>query len=166
MYPSLFITAVLPLALIVFVLVSVVYYLSRKTEETNFEKEMKELRKSLIQGKLDRTSFLYIIDNLKAENHFSEESQKMDEMFEDKKLDSETYLRMKKVLEMSFNKRLVKIHDQHYESVKRSKKDFETYLKVILENEYPKVKYNNPDAWQMKTRAKIVNKNNTKSNRS
>ena len=31
---------------------------------------------------------------------------------------------------------------------KRSKKEFETYLKAMLDQDYPKVKYQNPDAWR------------------
>ena len=147
MEPSQFFFVVLPLAAIIAVLVGAVYYLSRKTEETNLEKEMKELRKSYFKGKIDKKTFLYIRDNLKAENHFSEEAQKMNEMFKDKNMDSETYLRIKKVLELSFDMRLVKIHEKYNPHEERSRKDFETYLKAMLEQDYPKTKYNNPDAW-------------------
>jgi len=31
---------------------------------------------------------------------------------------------------------------------KRSREDFEAYLKAMLEQEYPKVKYQRPDSWQ------------------
>ena len=30
----------------------------------------------------------------------------------------------------------------------RSREDFETYLKAMLEQDYPKVKYSNPDTWR------------------
>jgi hypothetical protein len=33
---------------------------------------------------------------------------------------------------------------------KRSRKEFETYLKAMLEQDYPKVKYSNPDAWRLR----------------
>ena len=31
---------------------------------------------------------------------------------------------------------------------KRSQEEFESYLKVMLEQDYPKVKYQSPDAWR------------------
>ena len=152
MEPSQFFLVVIPLAAIIALLVGVVYYLSKKTEETTLEKEMKELRKSYFRGKIDRKTFLYVRDNLKAENHFSEESKKMNEMYKDKNMDSETYLRMKQVLELSFNKRLAKIHEKYNPPEKRSREDFETYLKAMLEQDYPKVQYSNPDSWRQKAR--------------
>ena len=33
---------------------------------------------------------------------------------------------------------------------RRSKKEFEEYLKTVLEQDYPKVKYQNPDAWRIR----------------
>ena len=33
---------------------------------------------------------------------------------------------------------------------KRSREEFETYLKAMLNQDYPKVKYNNPDAWRIR----------------
>jgi hypothetical protein len=56
MEPNQFFLVILPLASIIGILVVVVFYLARRNEETSFEKEMKELRKSLLQGKLDRES--------------------------------------------------------------------------------------------------------------
>ena len=113
MDPSQFFFIILPLAAIIAILVVVVFYLSRKTEETDYEKEMKKLRQLLFKGKLDRETFLHIRDNLKVEDLFSEESKRLDDMFGNKKMDSDTYLRMKKVLEISFNERLVKINEKY-----------------------------------------------------
>ena len=31
---------------------------------------------------------------------------------------------------------------------KRSREEFETYLKAMLNQDYPKVKYQSPDAWR------------------
>jgi len=98
MEPSQFFFLILPLATIIAVLVAVVFYLSRKTEETNYEKEIKELRRLLIKGKLDRKSFLYIRDNLKAEDHFTDESKQLDDIMKQKKMDPDTYVRTKKFL--------------------------------------------------------------------
>ncbi len=95
---------------LIIVLVSVFMFRYRRNKETNYEKEMKKLRLSLLQGKLDRRSFLYIKDNLKVEDLFGEETQRLDHMLEQKSIDSETYCRMKKILNMTFNEKLEKIN--------------------------------------------------------
>jgi len=33
---------------------------------------------------------------------------------------------------------------------KRSREEFEAYLKAMLEQDYPKVKYSNPDVWRLR----------------
>ena len=33
---------------------------------------------------------------------------------------------------------------------KRSREEFEAYLKAMLKQDYPKVKYSNPDAWRIR----------------
>jgi hypothetical protein len=68
----------------------VVYYSHGKKVDTDYEKEIKELRHSLIQGKLDRKSFLYIRDNLKVEDFFDLETKRLDNMFKQKVLDEVT----------------------------------------------------------------------------
>jgi len=113
MEPSQFFFFILPLATIIAILVVVVFYLARKTEETDYEKEMKRLRQLLLKGKLDRETFLRIRDNLKVEDLFADETKRLDDMLKDKKMDSDTYVRMKKILEMSFNERLEKINDNY-----------------------------------------------------
>lgn len=85
----------------------------RKDTETNFEREMKKLRQSLLQGKLDKKSFLYIRDNLKIEDLFSDETQRLDKMLEEKSIDSETYGRMKKILEMTFNEKMEEVNSKY-----------------------------------------------------
>ena len=146
MNPSLFFTAVLPLALIVFVLVGIVYYLLRKTDESKYAKEMKEIRKLLFKGEIDKKTFLESRDKLKAEIHYFEESKRINKMLEKKKIDMDTYLRMKEILEMRLNERLSLIHI-HSNIAKHPKEDFELYLKAMLKD-LPKVKYSNPDAWR------------------
>jgi hypothetical protein len=37
---------------------------------------------------------------------------------------------------------------------KRSRKEFEAYLKAILDQDYPKIKYQNPDAWTQRANKK------------
>ena len=113
MEPSQFTYLILPLAIIIAILVGIVFYLARRNEETDYEKEMKELRRSLLKGTLDRKTFLYVRDNLKAEDLFGEESKRLDDMMKSKSLDSDTYVRMKKILELNFNERLAKINDKY-----------------------------------------------------
>ena len=74
---------------------------------------MKELRKSLIKRNIDHKNFVYIRDNLTAEELYSTESERLDKMVADNKIDSDTYLRMKQVLNVGFNDRLMKIHQKH-----------------------------------------------------
>ena len=88
----------------------VIIFYRRKNVETDYEEEMKKLRLDLLQGKLDRKSFLYIKDNLRVEDIFSEETQRLENMLKEKSIDSETYSRMKKILSMTFNEKLQKIN--------------------------------------------------------
>ena len=92
------------------VLASVIIIYHRKNKETNYEKEMKKLRLDLLQGKLDRKSFLYIKDNLRAEDLFGEETKKLENMLKEKSIEPENYRRMKKILSMTFNEKLQKIN--------------------------------------------------------
>jgi hypothetical protein len=68
------------------VLILVLLYRSRKTSETDYEKEMKKLRQLLLKGKLDKKTFLHIRDNLKVEDLFGDETQRLDNLLEEKKL--------------------------------------------------------------------------------
>ena len=104
------INIILPLATIITISTSVIVHRHRKTKETDYEKEMKKLRQLLLKGKLDRKTFLHIRDNLKVEDLFADETQRLDNMLEQKNIDSETYRRMKQILKMSFNERLEKIN--------------------------------------------------------
>jgi len=113
MNPSSFFFTVIPLTLIIAILVVIVYYLARKTEETYYETEMKQLRKALIKRKLNRKTFFYIKDNLKAEEIFIDESKRLNDMFKQKKIDSENYVRTKKVLTIGYNEKLFKINEKH-----------------------------------------------------
>ena len=91
------------------VIVLAIKFHNKKKNETDYDQKMKKLRQSLLQGKLDRKSFLYIKDNLKVEDLFGEETQRLENMLKEKSIDSETYIRMKKILSMSFNEKLEKI---------------------------------------------------------
>ena len=101
---------ILSLATIIFILISVIVYRSKKTVESDYDKEMKKLRQLLLKGKLDRKSFLHIRDNLKVEDLFGDETQRLDNMLEQKSIDSETHNRMKKILDMTFNEKMEKVN--------------------------------------------------------
>ncbi len=113
METSQFFLIVLPLALLIGILVGVVFYLGKEGEEDDYEKEMKKLRQLLLKGKLDKKTFLHIRDNLKIEDIFVDETERLDQMLKEKTIDSDAYIRMKKILEMSFNERLEKISKRH-----------------------------------------------------
>jgi hypothetical protein len=88
------------------VIVTVNKFHYKKKNETDYEQKMKILRQSLLQGKLDKKSFLYIKDNLKVEDVFGQETQRLENMLKEKNVDTETYSRMKKILSMTFNEKL------------------------------------------------------------
>ena len=113
MEPISFFFIVVPLAIIISVLIGVILFLSRKNEETEYEKDMKDLRKSLIKRDIDHKKYLYMSENLKAEELISNESERLAKMVANNEIDSDTYLRMKQVLNVGFNDRLMKIHEKH-----------------------------------------------------
>lgn len=92
------------------ILISMILLRYRKNTETKYEKEMKQIRLSFLQGKLDRKSFLYVKDNLKVEDIFGDETQRLNQMLAEKSIDPETYCRMKKILSMTFNEKIEKIN--------------------------------------------------------
>ena len=103
-------TIELSLIIIITILVAVILYFRRKKEGTDYEKEMKGLRQLLLKGKLDRKSFLRTRDNLKVEALFADETKRLDDMLMQKHIDSETFRRMKKILEMSFTEKIESIN--------------------------------------------------------
>lgn len=113
MPPTLLVSIISPMLTFSAGLAVIFHYLSGKKQENAYEQELKHLRRSLLQGKLDRKSFIYIKDSLKAEDRFSVESKRLDELFEQQRLDDITYIRMKKALELTFNDKLLKIHERH-----------------------------------------------------
>ena len=93
---------------------------------------MRKLRQLLLKGKLDRKMFLHIRDNLKVEDLFADETQRLDNLLEEKNIDQETYRRMKQILKMSFNERLEKINLKYnyLDSTSRSKSHDMTLTKI------------------------------------
>ena len=110
MEPSYFFFLILPLGILVFFLVAIIVYNSRK-EEDEYEREVKKLRKLLFSGKLDRKTFLNMRNRLKHEKVFLTESKKLFTLLSDEKIDEDTYVRLRQVLERSFKERLDKLDE-------------------------------------------------------
>ena len=91
----------------------IIFFKRRRNHETNYEKEMKKIRQLLLKGKIDRKTFLHIRDNLKVEDIFTDETQRLDNMLQQNSIDSETYRRMEKILKMNLNERLEKINSKY-----------------------------------------------------
>ena len=101
----------------VFLLVGVVVYYSRK-EEDNYEKELKNLRRMLLRGKIDRKTYVNLSNRLKYAKHFNDESKKLLSLLSDEKIDQITYTRLRHVLETTFRERLDKIDQRTNEQNK------------------------------------------------
>jgi hypothetical protein len=74
---------------------------------------MKKLRQLLVKGKLDKKTFLHIRNNVKIEDLFADQTKRLDKMLKEKTIDTDAYIRMKKILEMSFNERLEKLSERY-----------------------------------------------------
>ena len=74
------------------------------------EKERKQLRQMQLSGKLDKKRFLHIKNRLKIDNSSSEQREILENMRKDEKIDSITYIRMKKALDLSLNQKLKKFN--------------------------------------------------------
>lgn len=114
MEASQFFYIVLPLASLIVILVIVVFYLGKKGDEDDYEKEMKKLRQLLDKGKLDKKTFMHLRDNVKIEDIFADQTKRLDKMLKEKSIDADAYVRMKKILEISFNERLEKLNQRYH----------------------------------------------------
>jgi hypothetical protein len=91
------------------------YYRSGMKQVNEYEALLKEMRIQVIKGNLGHEKFRYMKENLKVEEIFVEESKRLDEMFQQGLMDELTYTRMKNVLQLTFNKKLVNIHTKYYD---------------------------------------------------
>ena len=98
---------ILPMVVISIGILVIVYY-SKKKSETDFEKEIKQLRKLQVSGQLDKKSFFNIRNRMKVEKLSSDQGAILEKMFEEKKIDSTTYMRLKKALNLSLHEKLKK----------------------------------------------------------
>jgi hypothetical protein len=110
---ALFASVFVPLSSVMAIGGSLVYHYAKWHAQTSFEKDLKELRKLWFTGDIDRKTYNYIKDNLKVEELFNAESEKLDKMLKEKDLNQFDYLRVKKILQMTLNKKLVKIENNY-----------------------------------------------------
>ena len=100
---------VFPMLVITVGLLLIVYFAKKKIE-TNYEKEMKVVRKLQVSGQLDRKSFFNLKNRLKVNELSSEQGTIFERMFREEKIDSVTYIRMRNALQISLNKKLKKFN--------------------------------------------------------
>ncbi len=108
MEPTYFFYLIMPLALLVVFLVGIILYYSRK-EEDEYEKEVKKLRQLLLSGKLDKKNFLNTRSRIEYEKNFNTESKRLLDLLSDEKIDEHTYVRLRQVLEKTYQDRLDKL---------------------------------------------------------
>ena len=111
MEPTDFFFLILPLALCIVVLVSVILYTTSRTGDDEYERRLKKLRKMLFSGKLDRQTYINLNRRMKYAKQFNAESSKLVAMLSDEKIDEDTYMRLRHVLEHRFKERLDKLDD-------------------------------------------------------
>ena len=101
--------AVLPMIIVAIVVAAIYLHYKRKVE-SDYDLEMKQLRQLLFSGKLDKGRFNLVKNRLKIDSLFSEQSGVLEDMFQDEKIDSITYVRMKSALKLSMNHKLKKLN--------------------------------------------------------
>ena len=72
--------------------------------------KMKQLRQLLFSGKLDKGRFNLVKNRLKIDSLYSEQGDILENMFQDEKIDSTTYVRMKSALKLSMSHKLKKLN--------------------------------------------------------
>ncbi len=110
---GLFAGVFIPLSSVMAIVGGLVYHHAKWHAQTTFEKDLKELRRLWFMGDIDGKTYNYIKDNLKVEELFNAESKKLDKMLKEKELNQLDYIRVKKILQMTLNKKLVKIENKY-----------------------------------------------------
>ena len=110
MNPIILLCVMSPTALAIAGLVVYSYHRSGMKQVNDYEKELKQIRSQVIKRHMGSKTYHYIKDNLEAEHVFLEEEKRLDEMFKQNMMDKITYDRMQKVLQLTFNEKLVKIY--------------------------------------------------------
>ena len=86
----------------------VIYYYSKKKTETEYEKELRVLRKLKFSGQLDKKRYSSIRNRLYHDKVSSEQEERLERMFREDKIDSMTFNRLKKALHMSLDNKFKK----------------------------------------------------------
>ena len=101
--------AVLPMLILTIAIVALYVHYKRKIE-SEYDTEMKQLRQLLFSGKLDKNKFNLVKNRLKIDTLFSEQTDVLENMFQEEKIDSTTYSRMKNALTLQLNQKLKKLN--------------------------------------------------------
>ena len=115
MNPTLLVAVMSPITVVIAAVTVFSYQHSGMKQVNAYEKLLKEMRIQVIKGNLGHKKFRYMKDNLKAEEIFAEESKRLENLLKAGTLDDLTYTRMQKILQHTFNEKLVKIHTKYYE---------------------------------------------------
>ena len=105
MEPTDFYFFVLPLGILIVALVSLALYLARK-EESLYDRESKRLRMMLRSGTINKKTFERMRIRIKEEIIFAEELQGLHTLLHAKKIDQDTYVQLRGVLENGFRERV------------------------------------------------------------
>ena len=110
MEPTNFYFFVLPLAVLIVFLVSLVLYLGRK-DESLYDRELKKLRMMLMAGTIDMKTFERMRNRLKEESIFAAELESLYVLLNDKIIDQNAYAQLRRLLEKAFRKRVDALAD-------------------------------------------------------
>lgn len=86
----------------------VIIYYSKKNSETDYEKEIRQLRQLQLSGKLDKKRFLQFKNRLMVDISSFEQREILEKMLKKERIDSVTFRRMQKALQFSLNQKLRK----------------------------------------------------------
>lgn len=108
MEPTYFYSFVLPLGVLVVILVSLVLYVARKEES--------------LEKRWNRLTRAYMRDMLEQEKSYAEELEKLQILLQEKSIDQDTYVRLKKILERSLTQRLERLNARMTERLQAATK--------------------------------------------
>ena len=108
MEPTYFYSFVLPLGVLIVILVSLVLYVTRKEEG--------------LEKRWNRLTRAYMRDMLEQEKSYAEELEKLQILLQEKSIDQDTYVRLKKILERSLTQRLERLNARMTERLQAATK--------------------------------------------
>ncbi len=96
MEPTDFYSFVLPLGVLIAIVISLLLYFARKQES--------------LEKRWDRLTRAYMRYRLEQEKTFAEELEKLQTLLQEKSIDQDTYVRLKKLLERALTRRLERLN--------------------------------------------------------